>query len=129
MVDGKYCPDCRQVRPLGEFTRDRRRRDGLAFYCRHHARLRLRESKARRQGPPKTRHVLDRAVPVGSKWCPDCDQVKPLTEFPTRPASRTGRHSYCKPCHNARGRATLDKIGGSRTYHLKRRYGITAAEA
>jgi hypothetical protein len=130
MVEGKHCPDCGETRPVEEFTRDRRRRDGLASYCRHHARLRLRQSKARRQGPPpKTRHVLDRAVPVGSKWCPDCDAVKPLDEFPTTPASRTGRHSYCKPCHNARGRASLEKVGGSRTYHLKRRYGISAEEA
>jgi hypothetical protein len=41
----------------------------------------------------------------------------------------SGRHTNCKPCHNARGRATLEKLGGSRSYHLKRRYGITAAEA
>jgi hypothetical protein len=33
------------------------------------------------------------------------------------------------PCHNARGRASRDKVGGSRTYHLSRRYGISAAEA
>lgn len=55
--------------------------------------------------------------------------MKPLEDFPTTPASRTGRHTYCKPCHNARGRASLEKVGGSRTYHLKRRYGITAEES
>jgi hypothetical protein len=27
-----------------------------------------------------------------------------------------------------RGKASKDKVGGSRTYHLKRRYGITAEE-
>ena len=111
------------------FTRDKRRRDGLAFYCRDHARLRVRESKARRQGPPRSRHVLDRLVPEGSKWCPDCDSVKPLSDFPRARGNKNGRHSYCKPCHNARGRATLESVGGSRTYHLKRRYGITALEA
>ena len=125
----KYCPDCGGHRPVEEFTRDRRRRDGLAFYCRDHARRRLRSSKERRQGPPKHRHVLDRVVPEGHKWCPDCDTVKPLVEFPQTSGSRTGRHTYCRPCHNARGRASLDKVGGSRSYHLKRRYGITAEEA
>lgn len=129
MATEKYCPDCGASRPEVDFTRDRRRGDGLAFYCREHARQRLRESKARRQGPPKSRHVLDREVPAGHKWCPDCDAVKPLEDFPTTPASRTGRHTYCKPCHNARGRASLEKVGGSRTYHLKRRYGITAEES
>jgi hypothetical protein len=34
----KYCPDCGEERPIDVFTRDKRRRDGLAFYCRDHAR-------------------------------------------------------------------------------------------
>ncbi|MGY1745892.1 endonuclease VII domain-containing protein [Blastococcus sp. SYSU D00695] len=52
-----------------------------------------------------------------------------MVDFPATRASRSGVHSYCKPCHNARGKASKDEVGGSRTYHLKRRYGITAAEA
>jgi hypothetical protein len=129
MVTLKLCPDCGVERPVEAFTRDKRRRDGLAFYCRDHSRQRLRESKERRFGPPKHRFVLDRSVPDGCKWCPDCDTVKPLAEFPRTKANRTGRHTYCLLCHNARGRASLEKVGGSRTYHLKRRYGITAEDA
>src|SRR3954452_7427664 len=119
----KYCPDCGTERPVECFTRDKRRRDGLAFYCRDHVRQRLRESKKRRLGPPKHRFVLDRIVPEGHKWCPDCDTVKPLEQFPHTRRSATGRHTYCLPCHNARGKDFLAKVGGSRTYHLKRRYG------
>jgi hypothetical protein len=52
-----------------------------------------------------------------------------LADFPRTRASRSGTYTYCKPCHNVRGKASKDKIGGSRTYHLKRRYGITAEEA
>ncbi len=125
----KYCPDCGTDRPVAEFTRDRRRRDGLAFHCRDHARHRLRASKESRRGAPKHRFAVDRLVPEGHKWCPDCDTVQPLEDFPRTPASRTGRATYCRPCHNARGKASKDRIGGSRTYHLKRRYGITAEEA
>ena len=68
-------------------------------------------------------------VPEGHKWCPDCGGVKPLEQFPQTATSRTGRATYCLPCHNARGQASRAKVGGSRTYHLTRRYGITAAEA
>jgi hypothetical protein len=125
----KYCPDCGEERPIDVFTRDKRRRDGLAFYCRDHARQRLRDSKARRVGPPSRRHPVGREVPDGFKWCPDCDAVKPLAEFPKTRSSRSGVYTYCKPCHNVRGRAAKDKAGGSRTYHLKRRYGITARDA
>lgn len=117
------------MRPTSAFTRDKRRRDGLAFYCREHFRQRLRESKLRRVGQPRSRHVLQRESPTGYKWCPDCDTVKPLEDFPRTRASRSGRYTYCLPCHNARGRATLEQVGGSRTYHLKRRYGITAEDA
>ncbi|WP_346623648.1 endonuclease VII domain-containing protein [Blastococcus montanus] len=68
-------------------------------------------------------------VPEGSKWCPDCGTVQPLLSFPRTRASASGYATYCLPCHNERGKASRAKIGGSRTYHLTRRYGITAAEA
>jgi hypothetical protein len=68
-------------------------------------------------------------VPDGHKWCPDCDSVLALSEFVRTVQSKSGYSAYCKPCHNARSRASREKLGGSRTYHLTRRYGITAAEA
>jgi hypothetical protein len=55
--------------------------------------------------------------------------VKPWEQFPRTSTTATGRATYCLPCHNRRGKASRDKVGGSRTYHLARRYGITAEEA
>ena len=129
MVSEKYCRDCGEARPVGEFTRDRSRPDGLSFYCKVHARRRLLHSKDARQGPPKSRHRRAVEVPDGHKWCPDCGLVKPLQDFVRNASQPSGRAPYCKPCHNVRGKASKDKVGGSRTYHLKRRYGITAEEA
>ena len=129
MLGAKHCKDCGEMRPVEEFTRDRTRHDGLSFYCKTHARRRLLESKDARKGPPKSRHARETLIPDGHKWCPDCMLVKPLEQFPRNASQPSGRASYCKPCHNARGKAAKEKIGGSRTYHLKRRYGITAAEA
>jgi hypothetical protein len=129
MVTAKFCKDCGELRPASEFTRDRARRDGLSFYCKVHARRRLLQAKDARQGPPRSRHPRDTAVPDGSKWCPDCATVKPLQDFVRNVGASQGRGPYCRLCHNARGKASKDKIGGSRTYHLKRRYGITAEEA
>ena len=38
--------------------------------------------------------------------------------------------AYCRACHNQRSKESRDRLhGGSRNYHLRRRYGITAAEA
>ena len=129
MVSKKYCKDCGELRPVSDFTSDRRRADGLSFYCKVHARRRLLAAKDARQGPPKHRHQREVAVPEGHKWCPDCATVKPIDDFVRNASQPSGRAPYCKPCHNVRGKASKDKMGGSRTYHLKRRYGITAGEA
>ena len=67
--------------------------------------------------------------PDGYKRCPDCEEVKPLEEFPLSRSTASGRHPYCKPCHNARGKETVSRLyGSSRHYHLVRRYGIGADE-
>ena len=68
-------------------------------------------------------------MPQEHKWCPDCGAVLPLADFVRTVASASGYSAYCKPCHNTRSRASREKVGGSRSYHLTRRYGITAAEA
>ena len=68
-------------------------------------------------------------MPPGHKWCPDCSTVKPLDQFVRNASQTSGWAPYCKPCHNRRGKASKEKVGGSRTYHLKRRYGITAEDA
>jgi hypothetical protein len=63
------------------------------------------------------------------KRCPDCGKYKPLDQFPRNKRMPDGRHAYCKPCHNARGRESKQRLyGGTRHYHLKHRYGIGAIE-
>ena len=63
------------------------------------------------------------------KRCPDCKELKPAEDFPRNKNYKDGRHPYCKPCHNARGKESKQRLyGGTRHYHLKRRYGIGAAE-
>src|SRR4051794_21900613 len=130
-MDTKFCRDCGAHRPVSDFSRNRRSRDGLAFYCRDHLAERSARSRdARRVQPRKNRFTpAEITVPEDHKWCPDCGVVKPLDSFPRTSTSRTGRATYCLPCHNARGRISREKAGGARTYHLTRRYGISATEA
>ena len=128
-METKYCRDCGADRQISAFTRNRNSRDGYAFHCRDHARRRHEASRDRRNGGPRKRHPRGLNVPEGHKWCPDCGQVQPLSEFGRNAASTTGVTSYCKPCHNTRGRKAKELVGGERTYHLRRRYGITAEEA
>src|SRR6266567_1474753 len=61
-----------------------------------------------------------------SKRCPACGKSKRVDEFCRNRRSPDGRACYCKPCHNAKGRASRQRQGGSRHYHLRDRYGIGA---
>jgi hypothetical protein len=63
------------------------------------------------------------------KRCADCKRTKPYEEFPRNKNSKDGYHCYCKACNNARTRESRQRLhGGSRHYHLKRRYGIGVNE-
>ncbi|MDQ6697114.1 MAG: endonuclease VII domain-containing protein [Actinomycetota bacterium] len=130
-MNTKFCRDCGGYRPLADFSKNARSRDGLAFYCRTHlAERALRSRESRRTKPRVSRQPpATLVIPEGQKWCADCAHVLPLTDFVRTVRTKSGYHAYCKPCHNKRGHASLKKVGGSRTYHLSRRYGITAAEA
>jgi hypothetical protein len=127
----KFCRDCDGYRPTSDFTKNARSRDGLAFYCRDHLAARSLRSREARRTHPRVRREPPPGLVVsdGDKWCPDCNGVLPLTEFVRTVQSASGYSSYCKPCHNKRSRASRERAGGSRTYHLTRRYGMTAAEA
>jgi hypothetical protein len=80
-------------------------------------------------GGPRRRHPRGIDIPDGHKWCPDCSEVLPLATFGRNAAAPSGVNSYCKPCHNERSKRSKNLVGGERTYHLRRRYGITAEDA
>ena len=123
----RRCADCGDSKPSSDYHANVRRPDGLAFYCKPCVATRSERSRRRRGIAP--RRECPEVLMQGMKWCPDCEAVKDIGEFPRNKNTKTGRAPYCKPCHNARGRLSKIKVGGSRTYHLKRRYGITAADA
>jgi hypothetical protein len=124
---GKTCPQCSRTLSPEEFYRNARRADGLSFYCKRCSAERSEASRRKRGIQPRRQSSVP--VPEGSKWCPDCDKVKPLAEFARTRSRKSGYHSYCLPCHTARGVETKDRLyGGNREYHLRRRYGIGQAE-
>lgn len=119
----RRCPQCGRDLPISEFHSNRRRPDGLSYYCKQCANARLEISRRKRGVKPRKQSAT--AVPIGMKWCPDCDQVKPVAEFARTKRKTSGLHSYCKSCHIRRGVETKERLyGGTREYHLRRRYGI-----
>lgn len=128
-VEGKHCTDCGEWKPLSEFPFRPKPRDQRSTYCKPCSNARSKASyykKREAEGRPVTPRVTH---PEGHKRCPDCGLVLPFDQFAKNRSARDGLSSYCKQCHNARAKASvLKNHGTTRTYHLKRRYGITAAE-
>lgn len=63
------------------------------------------------------------------KTCPSCGKEKSLDEYPKNKNTSLGVATYCKPCHNKKGRESVRRLHGSgRHYHLMRRYGLSDLE-
>lgn len=116
------------MKAVTDFSPIHRRTDGLQIYCKPCMAARTRALYRRKQAS-RGKQVREKLpLPDGYKRCPDCETVTVLEDFPRHRNGRQGRGAYCKPCHNERGRRALEKVGGSRTYHLKRRYGLSAED-
>lgn len=124
----RVCRDCDVEKPVADFSPARSRRDGRQIHRRPCMSTRSRASYRKAQEAHGTTVRPRITVADGSRRCPDCELTKPLDEFPRHRTGRQGRGACCEPCHNARGRRFLDKTGGSRTYHLERRYGLSAQD-
>jgi hypothetical protein len=65
-----------------------------------------------------------------TKRCPACGRWKAYDQFPRNRRTKDGFATYCKPCHNEKGRASrIRHHGSTRHYHLQARYGISAIDA
>src|SRR5947209_5408685 len=115
----KRCRDCGGLKPLTAFPPSKKNRDGRTTYCRPCSNIRARRSREKRR-EAEGRTVRRRPeVPAGMKYCPACQDAKSLSEFPRNRSHSSGYASYCKPCHNRKGRETYVRLYGStREYHL-----------
>jgi hypothetical protein len=63
------------------------------------------------------------------KRCPSCRLTKELSDFPNTRATKDGKATYCKPCHNRISKRNADRRYGSRrNYLLTHRYGASQAQ-
>lgn len=129
ITGSKVCRDCGEERPLDAFPRTPRRADGRGIYCKSCFAVRYREYRERKAAASGRTIQRRRQLPPGQKWCPACESAQPIANFPRNRSARDGLAGYCKPCHNARSKATSERLyGGGREYHLRRRYGLTSAD-
>lgn len=61
--------------------------------------------------------------------CADCGEEKSIDEFPWWRNPARSQAPRCKKCHYARTKAGIEKRwGNTRHYHLRQKYGISAAD-
>jgi hypothetical protein len=116
--NAKHCRKCGRDLPPAAFARDKNRRDGLQVHCRECvAEYGAAHYRRRREAIGKTvREKVD--VPAGHKRCPQCEVVKPHSEWERNKTSSDGWASYCRACRAERNRVS----------YFKRKYGLTEAE-
>lgn len=126
----RRCRDCNEWKPLDEFHVSSRRPSGRGSYCKPCYNQRSIASYAKRMKEKYDREVQpSRQVPPGHRYCSICETIKPLEDFPRNRSGYGGHGHYCKPCHNVRVKQDKEKrYGGTRQYHLQRRYGIGETE-
>src|SRR4051812_38258569 len=126
----RLCRDCEAWKALDECCVSGKRPSGRGSYCKECFTVLSRGSYAKRLRQREGRAVrATRQVREGYRYCPDCEQIKPSTEFPRHRNDTGGYGRYGKPCHNVRGEESKQRLyGGSREYPLRRRYGIGEAE-
>ncbi len=88
-ITEKKCGGCKQTKPLTEFTKDKRRDDGLTFYCKDCHKLRMCGLGSMIDSSKK---------PVSEKRCFGCKLVKPVIEFCKSKIHKDGLNHYCKDC-------------------------------
>jgi Recombination endonuclease VII len=89
----KLCPKCETVKDASAFYSSKSRPDGLSSYCKT---CQIMDTKARYSPHPRWQ------APEGQKWCPGCEDTKPLESFHANKGNYDGKANYCKQCAIAR---------------------------
>jgi hypothetical protein len=133
----KTCTRCNDTKSLALFPFNNKMRDGRNSQCRRCNNELTRIAYYRRRGEdapalcnrtprPKGRVERDDAGVLVARECMDCGTMTPTALMAKNKGTRDGVSSYCRACLSKRSEASRQKLhGGSREYHLRRRYGIT----
>ena len=109
----KRCGKCETVKPVGDFSRDKRARDGRQSRCKacerkHYRqnadRIRERQREYREQNADRIREQIaaDRARlrPDGTKACVSCGEILPFEAFYADRREADGLRRKCRDCNN-----------------------------
>ncbi len=95
----KRCSRCGETKPVGEFSLNRRRKDGRSWWCKQccQADYLSRKPAGHQVRPyPKQRNRL--SPDAAEKRCARCGEVKPIDGFPRNSRAADGRMTRCRAC-------------------------------
>lgn len=101
------CVDCKIVKPIDDFIKDKSRRNGITSLCKQCSRVRY-SKKVNKS--PKKKEILS----IEEKTCSKCKIIKPLSDYCR---SGNGFRAECKVCkkeYNGRSRDLINKASRER---------------
>lgn len=84
----KTCTACKENKTIENFTKDLRKKDGLAQYCKPCLADRRKNSSN-----------IEHTSPGTTKECRVCKKSLPIDSFWAKKASKDGKNNKCKECH------------------------------
>lgn len=118
MLETKRCPKCSEEKPLADFHRDSRKKDGRQSRC-------IQCNWERLHPPPcpcKTCVARAKAAD-GLRNCPKCDTDKPFDEFYQRTDGRS--QSYCMDCARVASNDSRARLARERTPEEREQWNLT----
>ncbi len=95
----RRCAECRRLKAVDEFSRDRRVRDGLNRRCRSCLQAHSRSKKPSGHQPdPHQRHRKILSPDISEKVCANCKVLKPIDAFARDPRYPDNRAKRCRKC-------------------------------
>ena len=121
----KQCTKCKKLKSKSEFSKNRKNKDGLRYWCKKCEREYKRRYYRRNRGPVKKYFVYEeshRTIDgLKQKRCTKCKKWKDESKFGKhRYSSKDGLSAWCKDCWRIYARERYNKEGKG----LKKKYYI-----
>lgn len=94
----KTCTNCLIEKPVNEFYKNRRSKDGYPSWCKTCKDASDDKYHRRPERTTPRRKYINTRLTLFTKWCYGCETEKSLDEFQADESKKNGTHTQCKEC-------------------------------
>lgn len=114
----KYCPKCKEIKTLENFSKNNLKKIGYESKCKPcYKEYAFEKRKHSDKGLVWKQSLYSK----DNKFCPKCNEVKSLSEFPNKKNSIVGKASFCKPCKSISDKEYRTQLKGKGLYSERKR--------